>query len=83
MPEMTDSLKALDTKIENKSVFALTILFGASLLCVAFLVSRDNICLKMVSDVTRSNENVLLLSNVSLICILGWFFYFSIALSTG
>ena len=63
-PEMTDSLKALDTKIENKLAFALTILVGTSLLCVAFLVSRDNISLKMVSDETRSNENVLLLSNV-------------------
>ena len=61
---MTDPLKALDTKIENKSAFALTILVGTSLLCVAFLVSRDNISLKMVSDETRSNENVLLLSNV-------------------
>ena len=51
---MTDSLKALDTKIENKSVFALTILVGTSLLCVA----TDNISLKMVSNETRSNENV-------------------------
>ena len=69
---MTDSLKALDTKIENKLAFALTILVGTSLLCVAFLVSRDNISLKMVSDETRSNENVLLMSNVSLIiCMLG------------
>ena len=35
MPEMTDSLKALDTKIENKSAFALTILVGTPLLCQA------------------------------------------------
>ena len=73
LQEMTDSLKALDTKIENKSVFALTILVGTSLLCVA----TDNISLKMVSNETRSNENVLLLSNVSLIiCMLRWFLYF-------
>ena len=32
LPEMTDSLKALDTKIENKSAFALTILVGTPLL---------------------------------------------------
>ena len=63
---MTDSLKALDAKIENKSAFALTILVDTSLLCVAFLVSRETISLKMVSDETRSNNNVLLLSNVSL-----------------
>ena len=50
LQEMTDSLKALDTKIENKSAFALTILVGTSLLCVAFSVSRDNISFKMVSD---------------------------------
>ena len=61
---MTDSLKALGAKIEDKLAFALTSLVGTSLLCVAFLVSRDNISLKMVSDETRSNENVLLLSNV-------------------
>ena len=30
--EMTDSLKELDTKIENKSAFALTILLDVSLL---------------------------------------------------
>ena len=73
LQEMTDSLKALDTKIENKSVFALTILVGTSLLCVA----TDNISFKMVSNETRSNENVLLLSNVSLIiCMLRWFLYF-------
>ena len=64
---MTDSLKVLDTKIENKSAFALTILVGTSLLCVALLVSRDVISLKMVSNETRSNENILLLSNVFLI----------------
>ena len=80
---MTDSLKALDTKIENKSTFALTILVSTSLLCVAYLVSGDNISLKMVLDETRSNKNVLLLLNVSLIsCVLGWFLYFLIALST-
>ena len=74
---MANSLKALDTKIENKSAFALIILVGASLLRVAFLVSRDNTYLKMVSDETRSNENVLLLSNVSLIIyMLGRFLYF-------
>ena len=55
---MTDSLKALDAKIEDKPAFALTILVSTSLLCVAFLVSRDNISLKMVSDETRSNENI-------------------------
>ena len=77
LQEMTDSLKALDTKIENKSAFALTILVGTSLLQVAFLVTRDTISLKMVSNKTRSNKNVLLLSNVSLInCMLGWFLYF-------
>ena len=36
LQEMTDPLKALDAKIENKSAFALTILVGTSLLCVAF-----------------------------------------------
>ena len=56
MQEIADSLRALDTKIENKSASALTILVGTSLLCIA---------LKMVSDETRSNENVILLSNVS------------------
>ena len=76
LPEMTDSLKALGTKTENKSAFALTILVGTSLLWVPFLVSRD-ISLKMESDKTRSNQNVLLMSNVSLtICMLGWFLYF-------
>ena len=64
---MADSLKVLDTKMENKSAFALTILVGTSLLCVALLVSRDVISLKMVSNETRSNENILLLSNVFLI----------------
>ena len=63
---MTDSLKALHTKTENRSAFPLTIFVGTSLLCVAFLVSRDTISLKMVSDEARLNENVLLLSNVSL-----------------
>ena len=50
-----------------------------------YLISRDTISLlKMVSDKTRSNENVLLLSNVSIIiCMLGWFLYFWITLSTG
>ena len=38
----------------------------------------------MVPDKTRSNENVLLLPNLSLIiCMLGWFLYFSIAPSSG
>ena len=55
---MTDSLKALGAKIEDKLAFALTSLVGTSLLCVAFSVSRDNISLKMVSNETRSNENV-------------------------
>ena len=32
LQETTDSLKALDAKIENKSAFALTILIGTSLL---------------------------------------------------
>ena len=43
LPEMMDSLEALDTKIEHKSAFALPILIGTSLLCVAFLVTRGNI----------------------------------------
>ena len=55
---MTDSLKALSAKVEDKLAFALTSLVDTSLLCVAFLVSRDNISLKMVSNETRSNENV-------------------------
>ena len=47
---------------------------GTSLLCVAFLVSRDTISLEIVSDETSSNENVFLLSNISLIiCMLVWF----------
>ena len=84
MEEMTDLSKALDTKIENRSALALTILVGTSLLCVNLLVSRDMISLKMVSGKTRSNENVLSLSKVSLIiCMLRWFLYFWIALSTG
>ena len=64
---MTNSLKALNAKIENKSAFALTILVGTSILCIGFLGSRDTISLKMMLDETRSNENLLLLSNVSLI----------------
>ena len=77
MQEMTDLLKVLDTKIENRSALALTILVGTSLLCVDLLVSRDMISLKMVSGETRPNENVLSLSKVSLIiCMLGWFLYF-------
>ena len=55
---MTDSLKPLDIKIENKSAFALPILASTSLLCVALLVSRDMISLKMVLNETRSNEKV-------------------------
>ena len=77
MQEMTDLLKALDTKIENRSALALTILVGTSLLCVDLLVSRDMISLKMVSGETRPDENVLSLPKVSLIiCMLGWFLYF-------
>ena len=53
MQEMTDLLKVLDTKIENRSALALTILVGTSLLCVNLLVSRDMISLKMVSGETR------------------------------
>ena len=75
MQEITDLLKALDTKI--KSALALTIFVGTSWLCVDLLVSRDTISLKMMSGETRSNENVLLLSKISLIiCMLGWFLYF-------
>ena len=37
MQEMTDLLKALDTKIENRSALALIILVGTSLLCVYLL----------------------------------------------
>ena len=81
---MIDSLNALDTQIENKSEFALTILVGTSILCIPLLVSRDTISLKMVPNETRSNENVLLLPNVSLIIfMLGCFLYSWIALSTG
>ena len=77
MQEMTDLLKALDTKIENRSGLALTILVVISLLGVDLLVSRDTISLKMVSGEARSNENVLSLSGVSLIiCMLRWFLYF-------
>ena len=73
---MIDSLNALDTQIENKSEFALTILVGTSILCIPLLVSRDTISLKMVPNETRSNENVLLLPNVSLIIfMLGCFLY--------
>ena len=84
MPEMTELLKSLDTKFETRSELALTILVDTSLLCVYLLVSRDTISLKMVPGETRSNENVLSLSKVSLIiCMLGWFLYFRIAYSTG
>ena len=84
MPEVTELFKALDTKFENRSELALTILVDTSLLCVYLLVSRDTISLKMVPGETRSNENVLSLSKVSLIiCMLGWFLYFRIAYSTG
>ena len=51
--EISDSLKAFDIRIENKTAFALTILVGTSLLCVAFLVSRDMIFIKMVPNETR------------------------------
>ena len=78
MQEMRDLLKALE--IENRSPLDLAIL--VSLLCVDLLVSRDTISLKMVPGETRSNENVLSLSKVSLIiCMLGWFLYFWIAFS--
>ena len=43
MQEMTDLLKVLDTKFENRSALALTILVGTSFLCVDLLVSRDTI----------------------------------------
>ena len=77
MQEMTDLLKPLDTKIENRSALPLIILVGTSFLCVDLLVSRDTISLKMVSGETKSNENVLSLSKVSLIIyLLGWFLYF-------
>ena len=61
---MRDSLKVSNTKIENKLAFPVTILVGVSLLCVAFLVSRDTTYLKMVSNEITANENVLLLSFV-------------------
>ena len=64
---MIDSLKELDAKTENKSAFTLTILVGTSLLYVALLISRDMISLKIVSNETRSNGNVLLLLNLYLI----------------
>ena len=74
----------MDTSIENRSSLALKVLVGTSLLCADFLVSRDTISLKMLPGETRLNENVLSLSKVSLIvCMLGWFLYFWIALSTG
>ena len=41
MQEMTDLLKPLDTKIENRSALALIILVGTSFLCVDLLVSRE------------------------------------------
>ena len=83
MQEVSDLLEALDTKIENRSALALTILVGTSLLCIDLLVSRDTICSKMLSGDTKSNENVLSLSKVYLIiCMLGWFLYFCIAFST-
>ena len=66
MQEMADLLIALDTKIENRSAMALTILAGTSLLCVDLLVSRDTISWKTVSGETKSNENVLSWSKVSL-----------------
>ena len=40
---MTDLLKAVDTKFENRSAMALTILVGTSLLCADLLLSRDAI----------------------------------------
>ena len=84
MPEVTELFKALDTKFENRSELALTILVDTSLLCVYLLVSRDTVSLKMVPGETRSNENVLSLSKVSLIiCMLGWFLYFRIVYSAG
>ena len=69
MQEMTDLLKALDTKIENRSALTLPIWVGTSLLCVDLLVSRvrSQISLKLVSGKTKSNENVLSISKVSLI----------------
>ena len=84
MPEVTELLKALDTKFENRPELALTILVDTSLLCVYLLVSRDTVSLKMVPGEIRSNENVLSLSKVSLIiCMLGWFLYFRIVYSAG
>ena len=84
MQEVSDLLEALDTKIENRSALALTILVGTLLLCIDLLdLSRDTICSKMLSGDTKSNENVLSLSKVYLIiCMLGWFLYFCIAFST-
>ena len=48
----------------NKSVFTLTILAGASLLCVALLESWNTISLKIVPGETRSNEKMLLSPNI-------------------
>ena len=67
MQELTDLLKVLDTKIENRSALALTVLVGTLLICIYLLVSRDTVSLKMVPGETSSNENVLSLSKVSLI----------------
>ena len=72
----------MDTKTENKSVFALTILVGTSVMCVAFLVSRDKIYLKwcqMKQDQMKMLYYCLL--HTLLLCMLGWFLYFWIALS--
>ena len=77
MQEMTDLLKALDTKIENRSALSLTIWVGTLLLCVDLLISRDTIYLNRVPSEMKSNENVLSLSKVSLIvCMLTWLLYF-------
>ena len=74
---MTDLLKALDTKIENRSALSLTIWVGTLLLCVDLLISRDTIYLNRVPSEMKSNENVLSLSKVSLIvCMLTWLLYF-------
>ena len=69
----------VDSQIFQALIFYITgvTLISTSLLCVAFLVSREMISLKMVSGEKSSNENVFLLSNVSLIiCMIGWFLYF-------
>ena len=62
---MADSLKSLDTKIENKSAFSLTMLVGTSLLRAAFPISRDSIFFKMMPDEKSSNKFFLLLSKDS------------------